>query len=175
MTRIPYAEEGQEAKGATPVYEKLKGEFKMVPNLVKLVGHSGPATEVMGILLDTYYNKLSLDPKIREVAYLTATHYNKCPYCTVHHSAAGKRAGLTNEQISLTSEEGLSSEVFSEKEKAVIRYSWETTRDVSASDEAIEGLKKNFSLEEISEIAFTVSMANFIQRIGKNFGAEVEM
>ena len=37
MPRIPYANEGQEAAGATPFYQELKTSFGMVPNLVKLV------------------------------------------------------------------------------------------------------------------------------------------
>ena len=62
MPRTTYAHEGQEAPEATPVYQNLKKGFGMVPNVVKLLGHSGPATQALCALLDVYFNKLSLTP-----------------------------------------------------------------------------------------------------------------
>jgi hypothetical protein len=45
---------------------------------------------------------------------------------------------------------------------------------VAASDEALAVLQKAFPLSQVVEIAFVVATANFIQRIGKNFGVELE-
>ncbi|MBI5246220.1 MAG: hypothetical protein HY923_03500 [Elusimicrobia bacterium] len=44
-------------------------------------------------------------------------------------------------------------------------------------DELVQrpALKRNFSPKEIAELAFVVAAGNFIQRIGKNLGAELEM
>lgn len=43
MPRIPYAEKGMDAKEATAVYARLEAEFGFVPNLLKVLGHSGLA------------------------------------------------------------------------------------------------------------------------------------
>lgn len=174
MAKIPYAEEGQAAAGAAPVYEQMKSGMGMVPNVVKLLGHSGPATQGIGALLDVYFNQLGIDDKLREIAYLTAARYNGCAYCQTHHVQFGKKAGLSDTQIEQLGEEGFESNDFSPAERAVIRFSLETSRDVAASDAAIDALKKHFENEQIAEIAFTVATANFIQRIGKNLGVEVE-
>ena len=175
MPRIDYAKPGEEAKGATPVYEQIKEGFGMVPNLVQLVGHSGPVAQVLGTILDTYFNQLALDPRLREIAYLTVARHNECPYCTGHHTMFAKQAGLSDEEISLLGDAGMSSDKFSGAEKSIIKYALETTKNVKAELGTIEGLKKYFSLEQIVEIAFAVSAGNFIQRIGKNFEAELEM
>lgn len=175
MPRIPYAQEGEEAAEATPVYESLKEDMGMVPNLVKLLGHSGGATQMIGAVLGNYFNNLSIDPKIREIAYLTATKYNGCPYCLGHHTMFGKKAGLSQKQIDAINENGADGGDFTEAEQAVIRFAHETTKNVDASDKAIDELKKYFGTKEIAEIAASVASANFIQRIGKNFGAELEM
>ena len=81
---------------------------------------------------------------------------------------------MTDEEITLLGESGVTSSHFSEGEQAVIRFALETTKNVSASDEALAGLRKNFPLNQVVEIAFVVATGNFIQRIGKNFGVELE-
>ncbi len=174
MPKIPYAEKGSEATGATPVYAQLEAEFGFVPNLLKVLGHSGPATQAMGAVLDNLFHHLSLTPRIREMAYLTVAKYNECAYCVGHHSFFGKQAGLTDDEIALLGEPGLTSAAFSDGEKAVIRFALETTKNVAASDEAHAELLKAFPISQVVEIAYVIATANFIQRIGKNFGFELE-
>lgn len=175
MPRTTYAHEGQEEPEATPVYQSLKKGFGMVPNVVKLLGHSGPATQAMGALLNAYFNKLSLTARLREIAYLTVARANGCGYCQGHHVPMAKAAGLTEAQISLLDTRGFDAPEFNEAERSVIRFAYETTKLVAASAETVETLKKFFSPKEISELAFVAAAGNFIQRIGKNLGAELEI
>lgn len=175
MPRTTYAHEGKEAPEATPVYENLKKGFGMVPNVVKLLGHSGPATQALGALLDVYFTKLSLTPRVREIAYLTVARANGCSYCQGHHVPKAKAAGLSDGQIARLGPEGFDSPEFLEGERAVIRFAYETTKHVAAGDAALAGLKKAYTAKEIAELAFVVAAGNFIQRIGKNLGAELEL
>jgi AhpD family alkylhydroperoxidase len=174
MPRIAYAQEGQEAPGAAPVYREFKERFGRVTNLMKLLGHSGPATQALGAILRVYFAELALSPRLREIAYLTAARYNGCQYCQAHHTRLAKRAGLDDSQIALLGPEGFESEKLPEAERAVVRFAYETTRDVRATDEAVEALTRHFEPSQVAEIAFVVAAANFIQRIGRNFGAELE-
>jgi len=91
MPRIPYAEKGTEAQGATAVYTKLETEFGFVPNLLKVLGHSGPSTQAMGAVLDNLFHHLSIAPRIREMAYLTVAKHNQCTYCVGHHTFFAKQ------------------------------------------------------------------------------------
>ena len=175
MPKTPYAHEGQEAAEATPVYESLKKIFGMVPNVVKLLGHSGPATQAMGAVLDAYFTKLTLPARIREIAYLTVARANGCAYCQGHHVPMGKQAGLSDAQIALLGKEGFDSPQFTEAERAVVRFAYETTKHVAADEKTVEALAKHFSPRETVELAFVTAAGNFIQRIGKNLGAELEM
>lgn len=174
MPRIPYAQAGQEAQGATPIYDSMKQSMGLVPNVVKLLGHSGPATQALGTMLDAYFNQLGIDNKTREIAYLTAARFNGCAYCQGHHVPLAKQAGLSDGQIDQLDESGFDSGDFEPAERAVIRFAYETTRDVAASDEAFDALRSHFDDREIAEIAFVVATGNFIQRIGKNLGVELE-
>ena len=65
--------------------------------------------------------------------------------------------------------------MFNEAERAVIRFAYQTTQVVKADDKTVEALKLSFSPKEIAELAFVVAAGNFIQRIGKNLGAELEI
>jgi len=174
MPRIPYAEEGSEADGASPVYKELSASFGMVPNLVKLVGHSGPATQGLGALLRTHFQGLSLPADVREIAYLTASRFNGCSYCQAHHEPLARQAGVTDAEIQALDPARLESGELDDVKRAVARFALETTRDVVASDEAVEELKKHFRPAAIAEIAFVVGAANMIQRIGRNLGVELE-
>ncbi|MGM0433139.1 MAG: carboxymuconolactone decarboxylase family protein [Pseudomonadota bacterium] len=174
MARIPYAEKGQEAEGATPVYQEMEQGMGMVPNVVKLLGHSGPATQGIGTLLDLYFGQLSISNRLREIAYLTVARLNDCDYCQGHHVPAAKEAGLLDIQIDDLNEDGFDSGQFSEPERAVIRFAYETTRDVKASEEAMEDLKTHFSNQAIAELTFVVASGNFIQRVGKNLSVDLE-
>lgn len=174
MPRIPYAHEGTEAAGATPYYQAIKAKFGVVPNLVKLVGHSGPATEALVGQLDVYFSRLTLPVRVREIAYLAAAKTNGCAYCQGHHTPLAQKAGLSAAQIDALSDADRAATVLSPEEAAVVRFSIETTRNVAASDAAHAALAEHFRPELIAEIAVVVASANFIQRIGRNFGVELE-
>jgi len=174
MPRIPYAEPGTEAEGATPVYQELEKSFGRVPNLVQLLGHSGPATQALGTVMRIYFQDLSISPRIRELAYLTVARHNGCTYCQSHHRPMAVQAGVPEAKLEKLGPEGFDSEDLDEAERAVVRFAWETSHDVVASDEAVEALRRHFSNTEIAEIAFAVASGNFIQRIGRNFGVELE-
>jgi len=176
MPRIPYAQPGEENEEATPVYQEIGKSLDGVPNLLKLVGHSGAATRGLGTLLRIYFGELSIPTRLREIAYLTAARHNGCDYCQGHHVPLARQAGLDDAQIERLGPKGFEgqSEGLTDEERAVARFSWETSRDVRASDEAFQALESHYSPLEIAEIAFVVASANFIQRIGRNLDVELE-
>jgi len=174
MPRIAYAELEEAAQGARPVYEQLEKQMGMVPNLVKILGRSGPVTQAMGSVLDVYFNQLGIPPRLRETAYLTVARHNGCGYCQGHHVPMARKEGLSEAQIEKLDPSGFESEEFDPGERAVIRYAYEATHDVEVSDETFEALKQHYGPEEITEIAFVVATANFIQRITRVLGVELE-
>lgn len=147
MPRIPYAEEGHEAQGAQAVYEELAGSFGQVPNLVKLVGHSGAATRGLGAVLRTCFEDLSIPIDVREIAYLTAARYNGCRYCRGHHEPLARKAGVGQDEIEALDADGLDAGKLEEAWRAAARFALETTRDVVASDAALDELRKHFEPE----------------------------
>ena len=61
--------------------------------------------------------------------------------------------------------EDLGSDSFDEREKAVIRFADQVTRAAATvGDDALEGLARHFTEEQIVELALVVAMANFTNR-----------
>ncbi|MGB8730603.1 MAG: carboxymuconolactone decarboxylase family protein [Candidatus Sulfotelmatobacter sp.] len=115
----------------------------------------------------------SLDRKLYEIIYLRISFINGCRYCTQHHVASSKRAGLTAEDWAALKAGNYSS--FSEKERAALIYVEKLTRsphEISQSD--FDELKKHFSDPEIVDVHMLAGLANLTNRLTDPLGLELE-
>jgi len=78
--------------------DKIKGKMGRVPNIFKTMAHS-PA--VLGAYLgfSGALDDSTLCPKLREKIALAVAEDNSCDYCLAAHSAIGKMAGLSPDEI----------------------------------------------------------------------------
>jgi uncharacterized peroxidase-related enzyme len=84
---IPTVETSLEA--SKPLLAAVQKQLGVVPNLMKLVGHSPAALE--GYLsLNGALNKGKLDGKLRERIALAVAEYNGCDYCLSVHDYLGR-------------------------------------------------------------------------------------
>ena len=103
----------------------------------------------------------SVDRRIKELVYLACSYANECAFCTSAHVAAGKKAGITEDEMrALQTEQDHS---FSESERAAIQYARELTQ-TAAADDSREALLQHFSDEQVVEITLAAAMANFTNR-----------
>jgi len=150
MARIAYVEKENAPDNVKAVYEQLEKTFGMVPNVLKGMANS---TELfMGFMpfLGAALGPSKVDNATKELAILTTSKLNGCNYCTTHHTAAGKRAGLTDEKLTATPDE--TSPAFDNREKAVVRFSKELAQNVAASQESLDELRKYFDEAQIAEL-----------------------
>jgi uncharacterized peroxidase-related enzyme len=94
---IPTVETSPEA--SKPLLAAVKQSLGVVPNLMKLVGHSPAALE--GYLsLNGALAKGQLDAKLRERIALAVAEYNGCDYCLAAHDYLGRNvAKLSGNEI----------------------------------------------------------------------------
>ena len=123
----------------------------------------------------TFYASVgrSLDRKLYEVIYLLVSFINGCHYCTQHHFASSKRAGLTAEDWNALKAGDFSR--YSEKERAALTYVEKLTRtphDINDGDFAT--LAKAYSEPEIVDIHLLAGLANLTNRFTDPLGLEVE-
>ena len=99
MSRISIPSVEQSLEASKPLLAAVKQQLGVVPNLMRLVGHSPAALE--GYLsLNGALNKGKLDAKLRERIALTVAEFNGCDYCLSAHDYLGRNvAKLSSEEI----------------------------------------------------------------------------
>jgi uncharacterized peroxidase-related enzyme len=82
-----------------PLLDAVHKQLGVVPNLMKLLGHSPAALEGY-LALSGALAKGALDAKLRESLALAVAEYNGCDYCLAAHSYIGKNlVKLSDEEI----------------------------------------------------------------------------
>ena len=103
----------------------------------------------------------SVDRRMKELLYLTASYTNECAYCTATHIAGGRKAGISEDELRAL--QTAQDHGFSEPERAAIRYARELTQTADVSESRAE-LYEHFNDEQIVEMTLVVAMANFTNR-----------
>ncbi len=154
----------QAAPSIQPIFDKLAHVFGHMPSFFATMARSPQALEHFMPLYSAVIDKGTVDPKLKDLAYLKTALINGCEYCHRAHSASGKKNGITDEQI-----KNLAffqrSDAFDAKEKAVLLYAERVTRGASAiRPPAIQELKQYFNDDQIVELTLTICIANFTNR-----------
>jgi uncharacterized peroxidase-related enzyme len=113
----------------------------------------------------------TVDRRIKELVYLACSYANQCAYCTAAHTASGRKAGITEDEMRALQARQVQG--FTAPERAVIRYARELTRTARAV-ETRDALFEHFSGEQIVEITLVAAMANFTNRFNSGLGIEPE-
>lgn len=80
MARIPYVEHDQAPDDVQAIYQDLEGRQGAVPNIFKLMAHSPPLLKSFLGFFNAQLIETSLDPILRELAYIKASRVNACDY-----------------------------------------------------------------------------------------------
>lgn len=172
MAKIGYVEKEQLPKNLHPIYDGLQSKFGVVPNVLKAMANSPELFGGFMPFLGAALGETKVSSDIKELAILTTTKLNGCNYCTAHHTAAGKRAGLSEEKIAVADDPGCG--VFDEREKAVIQFSKELAENVGASDGALTNLRQYFDDGQISELIMVTGAFHVLTRFADTFKVDLE-
>jgi hypothetical protein len=118
--------------------------------------------------LGTVRNKLSLDPKLRELAICAIAILNKADYELAQHAPEFLESGGTKEQL-----DGLKNidnaisniKLFNDKERATINLTKEMTLKVQVSDNCFENIKKVLpNVQQQVELIGVIACYNMVSR-----------
>jgi alkylhydroperoxidase family enzyme len=102
-------------------------------------------------------------PRLRELAQLTVGRITASVYEFHHHVERAQRAGLTKEHI-MALPVWERHPLFSDEERAVMRYAEEMTRDARVSDATFDALRAFLSEAQIIELTLVISHYNATAR-----------
>ena len=113
----------------------------------------------------------SVERRMKELVYLTAASANKCAYCTAAHTATGRKAGVTEDEMRALQTE--QDQGFSAPERAAIQYARELTRTADG-EHTRDTLHEHFNDEQIVELTLVAAMANFTNRFNNGLMLQPE-
>ncbi len=113
----------------------------------------------------------SVERRIKELVYLTCSYANQCAYCTAAHTASGRKAGVTEDELRALRTGR--NDAFSPPERAAIQYARELTQTANAADTRA-GLADHFNGEQIVEITLVAAMANLTNRFNNGLMLQPE-
>lgn len=143
-------------------------------NIYRLMLHSPALAEAWFTLNQTVRYKTEIDGQCRELAVIRIALLNGVDYVLQAHGPAyALKEGLTPEQV-----EGLAawehSDLFTEKERALLAYVDAVTRDIEVPEPVFAALKPHFNERQIVEATMLISAYNMLTRFLKALKVDPE-
>jgi uncharacterized peroxidase-related enzyme len=171
MAVVSYVANEQAADKIRSLFEGIELKGNPVPNVLRAMAHS-PELFQGFLALNSALPKTKLDGKLRELAYIKTSELNGCDYCLHHHRTTGEKVGLSERQLDET-DRFETSDAYDDLQRDVLRYAEEVTRHVDVSDPLLDRLRAALSDREIVELAMTVGIANFTNRVTETLRMEL--
>lgn len=98
MKKIEYADASPEVRA---VYDDIMATRKIdwINNLWKVIANHPPTLKSLWTQIKTVMAPGALDPLTKELIYVAVSVTNNCDYCINSHTAAARRAGMTDAQF----------------------------------------------------------------------------
>lgn len=155
---------------ASVLLERIRQTLGEVPNQYRTMAHA-PETLNAVLRLGAATHK-HLPAKLREMVYLMVSMLNQCEYCISYHERSARRHGVTQDQLDHLDKYWLS-DLFSDLEKACLKFADELTRDIRVDAHLVNRLKADLTEPQLVELAMTIGMANMINRFNIAFDIEL--
>ena len=151
MARLPLIDPADATGDAGKVLSNMPRAlniFRMMANAETMIK---PAVKLGGAIL----SKQELGARERELVILQVAQLEGGEYEWNQHDPIAIGVGVPREQIEALAKGDITSDVFSEAEKALLQFSKEVIENVRVKDETFANMKKHYSDREIVETIFT--------------------
>ena len=168
MSRITIPTHEQSPAASKPLLDAVKRQLGVIPNLMKVVGHSPAALE--GYLsLNGALAKGVLDAKLRERLALTVAEFNGCDYCLAAHTYLGKNVARLADAELDAARQGRSADA---KAEAALHFAQRVTQQRGkVSDADIDTVRRaGFDDAAIMEIVVNVALnvlTNYVNNVAR--------
>lgn len=173
MPRIPYLEKEQTAPEVREVFDKMEARGARVLNLYKMVANS-PATFSSFVRLgNSLLQKAKLDARLRELAILRIAKLCGSEYEWAQHMPFARDVGVTEQQMKDV-QDWQHSAAYDDRDKVVLQYVDEVTKNVQAKDTTFNNLKKYLDNTSIVELTLSIGFWGMVARVLVPLQVEVE-
>ena len=118
-----------------------------------------------------YVGNCGLPKALIDLVYLRCSQINGCAYCIDTHSRDLVKEGVALNKLMLVSAWREAGEVFSEKERAALRWAEELTlvSQTAASDDASQAVAGQFQPKEVADLTIAIGLINVYNRVAIGF------
>jgi len=150
---------------AQAIFDNLKKQVGMVPNLYATIGHSANALSSF-LAFQGAQAKGTFNAKEREAVYLVVSQVNGCAYCQAAHTALGKMNGFT-EAETITLRQGKSDDA---RLNAIVTLAQDITENRGrASETNVEAFFAqgfdNAALMDLIALVSDKTLANYVHNL----------
>lgn len=136
-------------------------------NLDRMLLHSEPFARGWNSFIGNVREKLSLDPKLRELGMCGVAILNGAEYEFFHHAPPFLKAGGTQGQVDairLLGQNQFNSDCFSELEKDALELTLQMTRTIIVDQKLMERLQKGLGNTALVELVGVIASYNMVSR-----------
>ncbi|WP_137841424.1 carboxymuconolactone decarboxylase family protein [Aquabacterium sp. UBA2148] len=171
MSRINVIDQHNANAEQKALLDAIQGQLGMVPNFLKVFANSPVALQAF-LGLHGVANAGSLSPQTRERIALALAQQNTCEYCLSAHTAIGRKAGLTGDEIA-AARAGSSEDAKAAVAVKLARSLVEHKGDITTA-ELIEAREAGYSDADIVEIITHVGMNLLTNILGKASRVDID-
>jgi alkylhydroperoxidase family enzyme len=165
MARVPYPKRDEYPPAYVDAYDRMLRErgdpplhiFAALANIPNLLDPLLTFTREMR-------DGAAIEPRLRELAIMTVALATEATYEFDHHWNSALKAGLRRAQLEQLAD-AETSDVFDERERAIVRYAREATLSLKVSGDTWSALRRHFSLRETMDVVMAVAWYNAVARM----------
>lgn len=171
MSRVPLINPNDTSPDRQAVLSQIHAAFGATPNMFKAVANSSAALKSMWGSFGALGGGV-LSAKLGEQIAVAIANRNACEYCLAAHTALGRKAGASSEEMS-AAQDGNSSDA---KTAAALRFALRVVEGRGQiADADVQDLRSaGFSDEEIVEILAHVALNLFTNYVNVAFAVPVD-
>ena len=143
-------------------------------NIYRLMLHSPALADAWFELNQAVRYGTEIDGQCRELAVIRVAILNDVDYVQrAHGPAYALKEGLTPEQVTAIAD-WQSSQLFTEKQRALLAYTDAMTRNIDVPDSVFDELRKHFSERQAVELTMLIGAYNMLTRFVKALKVDPE-
>lgn len=169
MALLPYSDESNLSDKNRAILNR--GKVKL--NVTRMIANSDAVFYPFSMLGNSLLTRGKLDPRLREIAILRTAKVSGSVYEWTQHVPIAKSTGVTDEQVTATGN-WESAKCFSDLDRIVLKFTDEVARNVKATRETLEALKKHMGAAEIVELIMSIGFWGMVARVLETTEVDLE-
>ncbi len=173
MARVRFLSKAEASPELQEMFQKMENNGARILNLHKVMAHAPRVGRYFIRLGNSILFKGTVPPNLRELAILRVGDLNQAKYEWTQHVPMALRAGVSAEKIKALPYWEKSGD-FNDRERAVLRYTDEVTRNIRVEDDTFAAVRSFLSEEGMVELTATIGYYGMVCRILEAFQIELE-